>query len=318
MGQRNAAETLVLIVGCFLDKRTWSQADLARTANVRVDTIRKHLLELQEVIPLTRDEDHPNVYWSLPKDWLPGGLSFSQNELHALLRMLMRAPKTKDRERLVNKVAEALRLPRTILDSKAIASVDRSPESEHCLITLEQAALHQRALRFQYFSVSRGVLEFRNVSVQRVFAGPPIRFIATCHKDDKLKWFRGDRVTIPTFADDAAFRHHDGDKLQKFVDTSVKGYRGEEAITESVFFVKHPEAQWVKANLIAPMTFDEMREGIRVRAKTAAVQRIARFVVSLGDVAQAETPELQVHVRRLAEGALRVTELPRAKPLRAT
>ncbi len=40
----------------------------------------------------------------------------------------------------------------------------------------EQSAIEQRVLHFQYFSASRGVLEFRNVSVHRVFAGPPIRF----------------------------------------------------------------------------------------------------------------------------------------------
>ncbi len=267
MGQRNAAETLVLIVGCFLEKRTWSQADLARHANVRVDTIRKHLHELQDIIPITRDEDHPHVYWSLPKDWLPGGMSWSQDELHAMLRMLTRSPKTKERERLVNKVAEVLRLPRAISTSSAIASVERSPEAEHCLIILEQAAMHERSLRFQYFSASRGVLEWRNVSLHKVFAGPPVRFVATCHKDDKLKWFRGDRVTLPTVAEDAPFRSIDSEKLTKFLETSVKGFRGEEPVTESVFFVKHPEAQWVKTNLIEPMTFEEMREGIRVRAK---------------------------------------------------
>jgi hypothetical protein len=48
--------------------------------------------------------------------------------------------------------------------------------------------------------------------------------------------------------------------------------------------------------------------GIRLRGTVASPKQVARFVVSLGAAAQAETPELLDAVRVLAEGALSVNK----------
>ncbi len=74
MGRRSQTETVAGIYQSCLQRRTWSQAVLARELEVSVGTLRRVLGELQaEGMPLHRDEDHSQVYWSVPKDWYPGG-----------------------------------------------------------------------------------------------------------------------------------------------------------------------------------------------------------------------------------------------------
>jgi hypothetical protein len=72
VGQRSSTETVVAIVQAFLRRRTWSQAELARDVGIAVPALRKRLVELTASgFPLERDEDHPHVFWSVPRDWFP-------------------------------------------------------------------------------------------------------------------------------------------------------------------------------------------------------------------------------------------------------
>jgi len=71
--------------------------------------------------------------------------------------------------------------------------------------------------------------------------------------------------------------------------------------------VRLPEARWVALNLPSGLTVDPhegVADGVRVRCSTAAVLRVARFVVGLGEAARVDTPELAGCVRELARGAL--------------
>ena len=60
--------------------------------------MRKKLVELQGPFHLEREEDHPHVYWSVPKDWFPGGVFFTRAQLPELLRLLGRLPRSKARD----------------------------------------------------------------------------------------------------------------------------------------------------------------------------------------------------------------------------
>ena len=56
MGQRSNTETIVAILQAFLQTRTWKQADLARTIEISVAALRKHLNELSASgFPLERE-----------------------------------------------------------------------------------------------------------------------------------------------------------------------------------------------------------------------------------------------------------------------
>jgi len=56
------------------------------------------------------------------------------------------------------------------------------------------------------------------------------------------------------------------------------------------------------------MQAEEVPGGIRVTVETAALKRLARFVVGLGAAAKPLTPGLEAEVTMLASGALRAIE----------
>ena len=74
MGRRTSSATVTKNIMALLDQPTWTQASLARRVGVKARTIRTHLNDLVEAgVPLEREEDHPHVYWSVPRGWFPGG-----------------------------------------------------------------------------------------------------------------------------------------------------------------------------------------------------------------------------------------------------
>ena len=111
MGQRGAHETFLTIVGAFVQRRRWTQAELARHAEVGTEVVRKHLLKMKaDGWPLEESKDHPNVIWRVPAGWHPGILAFTAEELPDLLRVLARAPRTAARERLAKIIGTRLPL----------------------------------------------------------------------------------------------------------------------------------------------------------------------------------------------------------------
>jgi predicted DNA-binding transcriptional regulator YafY len=194
----------------------------------------------------------------------------------------------------------------------AVETAEVSVDEERVLHVLEDAANKQRVARINYWSASSpaGVPRWRYVSVQRLFASVPVRFVAICHEADKLKWYRADRVSAAHLDGESTFRQSAASELDEFVAASVDGFRGPGAPADCVFFVRDPEARWAVQNLPGAMQTSVIPGGVRVRTVTSAVIRLARFVVGLGDAARAETPELAAAVRELAEGALRAGARP--------
>src|SRR5215203_5356345 len=74
VGQRSSTVTVVQLVQAFLEQRTWTQKALADRLEMTTPAVREKLKELEGVFRLERQEDHPHVYWSVPKDWFPGGV----------------------------------------------------------------------------------------------------------------------------------------------------------------------------------------------------------------------------------------------------
>jgi proteasome accessory factor C len=314
VGQRSSTETVVAIVQAFLQRRTWSQAELARHVGVAVPALRKRLNELTTSgFPLDREEDHPHVFWSVPKDWFPGGVVFSGEEVPDLLRQLAHLPRGAARDRLLAKVIESAPR-RAALGTPAAALVTRvaSPSEESWLPLCEDAAARRAALRVRYYTASRGAIEWRHVSVQRVVVGPPARLVAVCHRSGAIKWFRVDNVLGATVDEHEPFRAADVAAVEAFLATSLDGFHAGGAPSRCAFFVRDPEARWVQSSLLEPMRAEVVPGGIRVTLETSAPLVVARFVVSLGGAARAETPELRVHVAELARAALEAQGAPLA------
>jgi hypothetical protein len=148
--------------------------------------------------------------------------------------------------------------------------------------------------------------EWRTVSVHHITAGPPARFLATCHRDGALKWFRVDRILRAHESAEEAFRAATKEGVARVLATSIDGYQGDGAPSEVSVFVREPESRWVARNHPRPLVVEELPNGIRLRGEVGSVKQLARWVVSLGSAARAESPELVEAVRALAAGAISV------------
>jgi hypothetical protein len=151
--------------------------------------------------------------------------------------------------------------------------------------------------------MSRGTVEWRHASVQRVVIGPPARIVAVCHRDGALKWFRLDNVLGARLDDTVEYRTVDAAAVESMLKESVDGFHQGGAVL-CAFFVRAPESRWVEPNLPGSMTREVVPGGLRFSTTTAGVLRLARHVVGLGAAAHAETPELALLVAELARGAL--------------
>jgi predicted DNA-binding transcriptional regulator YafY len=311
VGQRSSTETIVALVQAFLEQRTWSQADLAEHIGIGVAAVRKRLQELSaHGVPLTREEDPPQVYWSVPPGWLPGAIAFPAADALDLLRHLARLPRSAARERLLRRVLAAAPRRDPLLEGDALVTPRLTEAEEAYLAVAEDAAQRRVSLACTYFTVSRGALERRYLSVQRVVVGPPARLLAVCHRDGRLKWFRVDNVQAARLDAAEPYRPGDPAQIDAVLAQSVDGFHRDGAPVRCAFVVREPESRWVERNLLPGMVAEPLPGGLRVVATTGGVLRLARYVVGLGGVTCIDTPELRAAVRELARGALEAAAEP--------
>lgn len=302
MGQRSNTETIITILKAFLDRKTWKQAELARHVGVLPATIHKRLTELAASgVPLTSEKDHPHVYWSLPKSWYPGGVLFTGEQITGVFRQLSRMPKSKARNLLIESLLRYLPSREAAIAMVPPETTDR--EEQH-LPAIEDAANQKVALQFRYFTATRGSEGVRHASVHRVAFGPPVRFLATCHRTGGLKWFRVENTSAAKLDEREGFREADPKEVDAHLRASLDGYHEGGSPTKQELFVSDPDARWVMRNLMEAMQAEEVPGGIRVTVETSAPKRLARFVVSLGAAAKPLTPVLEAEVATLAKGAL--------------
>ncbi len=308
MGQRSTTETLAGIYQAFLQKRTWRQPELARELGIGVEPLRRILFELMEKgMPLERDEeDRSRVFWSVPASWFPDGVLFKREEVPDLLRQLRRLPQGQGRKRLLDVVLA--RFPRAKVADAAVIPPSPRPEEDQFLDVVEQSASERVALAMRYFTAGRGDVGDRHVSVHRVLLGPPARLVATCHRSGTLKTFRLDSIVSARLDDQTPYRPADEAAVNAYLSASIDGFHGEGAAQRLAFVVRNPDARWVKNNLLVGMSAETEGDGIRVTVHTAALSRVAQFVVGLGAAATPETPALASAVAVLARGALENAE----------
>lgn len=277
------------------------QADLARAVAIGVPALRQRLKDLKESgMPLHDERDGSFVYWSVPKTWFPGGIAIGSQDAEVLLRLLTRMPKSRERDRVIALVLTCLPGREPPVVPRAV-----SGQEDDYMSAIEDAATRARPIRFRYISASHGGHATREASVHRIAPGPPARFLATCHRDGKLKWFRVDGVSQVSVAT-GEFRAAAMADIEEHVQSSLDGFHDASAPKEThAFSVRLPEALWVERNLLEGMRVEHQgKSGMRVVATTTALHRLGRFVVGLGDAATAETPALRAEVERLALGAL--------------
>ncbi len=118
-------------------------------------------------MPIERQEEHPHVFWSVPKGWFPESVLFKREEIPELLRQLRRVPHGPGRARLL-----ALLVSRLPADASAAAAPifasEVSAQEEQYLGAVEDSASRKVALFMRYYTSSRGDVGDRHVSVHRV------------------------------------------------------------------------------------------------------------------------------------------------------
>lgn len=288
----------------FLEEGTWSQADLARRARTTTETIRKCLEDFRASgWPLERQEEHPQVYWSMPPGWLPQGILLPKEEVAVILRLLARMPADEDRDRILSCItAAAPKAPQPVLSAWATPIIKE--RLSFLLQRVEDSIRDRVALKVRYISTSRGAADSRSISFQRISPAPHIRLCGHCHRAGVLKWFRLDNVVEVEGPSDEAYVEAPEAELKRMMATTVDGYHSDKDACSSSFTVRLPEARWVQQSLPPAMRSETIEDGIRVHVDEASLQQVARFVVGLGEAAQPETEALKAVVRTLAEGAL--------------
>jgi predicted DNA-binding transcriptional regulator YafY len=316
MGKRNRSASVAKVMAAFFERRTWTQADLARTVGLSREAVVVVLHDLQESgIPLQSEPDHPHVYWRMPRDWYPGGVLFRAEYVPDLLRYLSRLPASKGRNQLLAIVVSQLPGQGKLTPSVPLIARTASEADEQYLTIVEDAAGKRVALRMQYFTTSRRDIGDRHVSIHSVDVGPPGRFIATCHRTGQLKWFRVDGIVRARLDGQESYRGRADEDVRAFHGASLDGYKGDGAALECSFFVREPESTWVARNLLDGMRPESLPGGVRVHTTTSAILRLARFVVSLGGAARPETGALAEAVAALARGALDQAQRLVANPM---
>lgn len=309
MGQKSATALLFGIIAAFLDDRTWKQAALARRLGTTPSTISKKMGELMAGgFRVERSEDHPHVYWSVPRNWFPGALPFKAEEVPDLIRLLHRTPPSALRKRVLDIVTSRLANvgePPEGMDDSGVKPPPVGEAEERVVGVLEDALRVKVPVKMRYFTASRRDVGERHASVHRLDLGPRAQFVATCHKAGELRRFRVANVLDIRLDRAEKHRSVEPEALARFDEDTVSGYRQDGPAVRCAFVVRDREAAWVKRNLPDGRFEEEYAaEGTRFVIDTAAVHMVARFVVSLGEAARCETPELAAAVEALARGAL--------------
>lgn len=304
MGRKSGTESIAAILLAFLQQRTWKQVDLARHVGVERKTLKRILDDIHNAgLKLEQEFDAPHVYWSVSKTWFAGGVAFRADELSELVRVLQLAPQSSSRDRILGMIATTATGMRGTPTANAILTRSLSPGEDKVLAQLQRAAEERTAVGVKYFTLSRGDLSNRFVSVHRLLVDVG-RFIATCHRDGRLKWFRVDGVQGVYDAPNESYRTEDDAVVARLIDESVDGYHSGTPAARCVFDVHQRDARWVKALLPMPFETEEKGDFTRFIAVTSGLLPLARFVVGLGASARVQTPELECLVKQLAQGAL--------------
>ena len=290
------------LFGAFVDRKRWRQAELARRLEMTVPALRKHLTLMTKLLPLQSVTEHPDVFWFLPNDWRPEGIVLRGTDGAALLRILARAPRSAERDRLL---ALLLGKDRRLLAPTRVAASPMSVDEDRFLSLVEDAGSKLTPLRMKYSSARRGDTDWRVVSVARIMPGPPSRFLGVCHRSNELRSFRVSSIQAAQLDPNEAHREPSERELAQRIAKSVDGYfDGTEG--EEVFVVRGEKIRWVAHNLPPGVRGDVTADGsFRVTASTAGLAVVAPFVVGLGEAAVCETAPLAAAVKELAEGALK-------------
>lgn len=307
VGARENFESISLVVQGFAGRSTWTQAELARHVGIEARALRRLLLSLSKAgMPLERDEEHPHVYWSVPKQWFPGGVFFDEQDWEVLVHAVLRITDEQRRTRLMSRLLSGRKLVATEGANrlnKGVVGTLLTNDEQKTVLLIERSFLENQPLEVRYYSGSSGQLRDRIISPQRLVSEPRGRLVAFCHENRELRWFRIDNIARAQLASAHVRQDVPQSDIDIYVASSVDGFQDGSQF-ESAFRVEGAEANWVRSNLLPGMRIDtDSAKTLRVVSQGGAVV-VARFIAGLGGAAVAEGAALRALVRDVAAATL--------------
>ncbi len=289
----------------FMDNRTWRQKELAEHVGVETRALVRRLKELQTAgMQLKRDEEPPDVYWSVPRGWFPQGVLLEGERLQRVVRLLARLRRSAERERALAHLL-ASELPDEVNPEPALVR-------DEVLTRVEDAWRSRRALEIRYRSAQADAAQDRIVSpaALRLLDERP-QMLAWCHMHQEPRVFRLDCIEV-AHVSQAAFHPVAQQEIERWRLHSVEGFIASGPLVPCWFEVKLPEGRWVPRNLPDGAEFEvQEREGaVRVSCSTGALKPLARFVTGLGELLVGCSEELGREVSRQATAALACVGAP--------
>ncbi len=302
MGRRAATDTIAILVVAFLRHPRWSQGELQRVCGVGPKALRRAIASLQHAgVPLSRTglAGSP-VVWRVERGWIPTATGQIVDHVR-IARLVARLPKSNERQAVLEKL---------LVGPEGEGATNEQPldVSDEALGLLEDSCRRKRAVRAGYFTASRGRHTIRTLSVQRILYGDRVRLVAYCHTRRALRWFRVDRLSNPELMSAQPYVEVERSQVERFVGDSIDGFHGDGGTVGCYFDLTYPDATWALRAL--PSGSDGAmvhhgHSGAHVEMKTAGVEVLARFLVSLGGACSSLGPEaLRARVEELARGAL--------------
>ena len=296
-----------MIFAELIEKRTIVQSEVARTLEIKSETVAAKMGELRAAgIPVEREQDGRNVRWRVAKNWFPHAVVFDKDEALKLLLLLLRGRPSATRDAFVARLTAAVPATKEAHSVVREASVQRAT-TEHedsCRSVVELAILSKRAVSMRYQGTDDEESRWRTASPQAIVNSENPYVIAFDHDRGALRHFRFDRMSRAIIEDSIAFRAVDEALVERNVRESMHGYCGGE-LREVSFVVAHSAWKRVKDNLPFVVTHTEPADaGVRVVVNSRAGRVLTRFLLAHGADVQIETDVVRDEVVAAARAVI--------------
>lgn len=283
MSLSDVALLLASVMERFGARRSWDESEFSDHLGLRG--------KLLDVLTVLAEQGWPlrleGGVWSIPEGWRSASVQFSPLELAELLRLLVRSPRSKARDRLLAKLTRRMR------QDPWVAPLGIDPRDEHRL-ALERAARSQTVVEILYFSRETYVAESRLVSVQ----DSPLPDRTACWGVTH-PYNTAVRVLLDCVLD-----------VRERPDRSYLLQAQSPSAPEPIpkvrvaFDVPQAKARQLLAGLPPGLSLQHVGKAIRVEGAVEALTPVALLVLALGAGVVIETPELRGLVDALARIAI--------------
>jgi len=303
VGSKSKTETPLRLLAALLEKRTWTQAELARHVDVQPQTVKRCLEELLEAgVPLEREEETPQVYWSVPQSWLPEGVHLPRGHFVDLLRRLARGASPGEHDPLLKHLVDAAPSLRGMVARIQDSHVaDNAPLSSALMAQLEDA-WDSHAVILSYRKTDGGEVEPRHCSPAR-FVDRYQHLLARCHKSGRARRFRLDRILGVTRAVGVDYKPLSEAEVHDELAGSVDGFRAPGPLVSVRFRLVGEGSGWMRDTLPEDLVYEPIASGYLVHGETGALEKLAAKLVTYGAAVRYDDEGLREAARAVVTAA---------------